>query len=279
VQRAAGLSERLAKMMRMQAIKDFLKQIIHYLWILHGYVGFRSKLGVPQVVTVLIAYYNPVRLKHVNHLIRNLLKCDFVERIVISNHNPQIKIDDHVKVSDSRLILFNQDTRRGCGYRWYIAEQFSPEYLIVLDDDVLLFPWQVKKLFAYLLANPEIPHGFAGMMQKADGKLDHFQRTSRSVDFICEMYAITGDMLRQYFHLKDQIETDDELANSIESTADFVIISRTGKLKPQIHYAGLLLRCPTFNQKGVAVHLEKSFLDDVHAVAHALDNLNLFIVH
>lgn len=254
-------------------IKKTIKKILYYLWVLNGHIGWKVALDAPSKLTVLITYYNPIRTKHLNHQIRNLLKCRFVERIVISNHNPEIKIEELVKVSDRRLFLLNQSTRRGCGYRWLVAEQFSPADLIVMDDDILLFPWQVRKLFAALLAESHSPHGFAGMLQQADGSLDYVQKTEQPVDYLCEVYAITGRMLEQYMQLKDRVETNPEIARSIESTADFVIISQTGAMKPRIHYAGHLLRCPTFNQTGVAVHKEQAFLDDVSAVVHALHNV------
>ena len=256
-------------------IKEIAKKFIHYFWILSGYLGRNVASTATQKLTVLITYYNPVRMRHANHQIRNLLKCNFVERVIVSNHNPQVKLEDFVKVSNTRLSVVNQDIRHGCGYRWLVASQFSPEYLIVMDDDILLFPGQVKKLFMSLLLEPDIPHGFAGMVQQSNGALDYYQKSDRSVDYLCEIYAITGTMLKQYVDLKDRIQTSPELARSIESTADFVIISRTGRLKPKIHYAGHLLRCPTFNRAGVAVHKERAFLEDVHAVTHALDHIRV----
>jgi hypothetical protein len=156
-----------------------------------------------------------------------------------------------------------------------VADQFSPQYLIVMDDDILLFPWQLRKLFGSLIMEPNLPHGFAGMVQQSNGFLEYHQKTERSVDFICEIYAITGKQLQQYMQLKTQIEKSPDLAKSIEFTADFIIVSRTGNMKPKIHRAGHLLRCPTFNQAGVAVHKEQTFLDDVHSVTFALDNVNL----
>ena len=245
------------------------------MWVINGYFGLRSGLQTSHSLTVLITYYNPVRLRHVNHQLRNLLKCEFVEKVIVSSHNPNIKIDDYVKVSDPRIILLNQSIRHGCGHRWMVADQFSPEYLIVMDDDILLFPWQLRTLFSALIAEPDLPHGFAGMVKQPNGFLEYHQKTEQSVDYICEIYAITGKHLKQYIQLKDQIEHTPDLAKSIEYTADFIIVSRTGRLKPKIHYAGHLLRCPTFNKSGVAVHKEQAFLDDVHVVTFALDNVKL----
>jgi choline kinase len=86
-------------------------------------------------------------MKHINPQVRNILKCDFVEKLVISNHNPEMSIENKVETRDKRLVFINQETKRGCGYRWVIANGFNPEYLIVVDDDILLFPSQLQKLF------------------------------------------------------------------------------------------------------------------------------------
>jgi hypothetical protein len=255
-------------------LKRIAKRIAYWLWVLNGHFGWTIRLRKSPTLTVLITYYNLNRVRHLNHQIRNLLKCDFVERIIISNHNPQFKIEQYLKVVDKRLVPVNQSTRRGCGYRWLVADQFSPEYLIVMDDDLLLAPWQLRELFTSLLSDANRPHGFAGLVQQGGGGLlQYHQRVNQSVDYLCEVYAITGNMLKQYIHLNNQIQTSPELARSIEETADFVIVSQAGDLKPRIHHATFLLRCPTFNQAGVAVHKERRFLDDVRAVASALDGI------
>ena len=254
-----------------ESIRDWIKRLIYDLWVLYGFVGPRSTSNLHHTVTVLITYYNPARFRHINHQLRNMLKCDFVERIVISNHNPEIRIDDFVKVSDPRLVVVNQSVRQGCGYRWHVAHQFSPDYLIVLDDDILLFPWQVKKLFASLIAEPEVPHGLAGMVREEKNYLQYHQREDLPVDYICEVYAITNAHLDRYLYLRDQIEATTELTESIESATDFIVISRAGSLKPKIHSVGYLVRCPTFNTIGVALHKEGAFFGRIKATALALD--------
>ena len=72
--------------------KYLQKKLIYYLWVINGYFGWKLGLATSQTLTVLTTYYNPARLKHVNHQIRNLLKCKFVERVIISNHNPALYI-------------------------------------------------------------------------------------------------------------------------------------------------------------------------------------------
>jgi hypothetical protein len=253
-------------------LKKLAKKLIYALWVINGYVGIRFHLGAPPKVTVLIAYYNPARMKHINHQIRNFLKCSFVERIIISNHNPDIKIDTLVKVEHESLVILNQKIRRGSGYRWLVANEFSPEYLIVVDD-LLIFPWQLKKLFKSLVTEPEIPHGLAGLIRQKNGLFENHRKVNRSVDYLCEIYAITGNHLKRYIELSSEVSKNAALSKMVEFCADFIIISHTGSLPPQIHDAGFLMRCSTFNKAGVAAHKEPEFHKNILAVGLALNNI------
>jgi hypothetical protein len=243
------------------------------LWALNGIIGLKLQIKMHQKATVLFTYYNPVRMKHVNHQLRNVLKCDFVGQVIISNHNPDIDISSMIRVRNPHINIINQKVRRGCGYRWLVANDFSPEYLIVVDDDVLIFPWQLKQLFEALIAEPEIPHGFAGMVQHTDGSLEYRQEEERSLDYICEIYAITGEHLKRYVELRTEVLRDESLTDMVESAADFMIVSRSGSYNPKIHDAGRLFRCPTYNETSVAVHKNNDFDSSMMGVARALNAL------
>ena len=102
-----------------------LRKLKYALWTINGYLGQRARVDVPQQVTVLITYYNPVRMRHIDSQVRNLLQCRFVEQIVLSNHNPAVRIEDQVKSRDARLTFLNQPVPRGCGYRWWVAHELK----------------------------------------------------------------------------------------------------------------------------------------------------------
>lgn len=252
-------------------IKRNIKKLAYYLWCAYGFIGPRLRLNTRELVTVLVTYYNPARLRHVNHLTRNLLKCEFVGKVVISSHNPDVKLEEHVTIRDPRVILINQSVRRACGYRWDVARQFSPEYLIVIDDDIVLFPWQLKVLFAKLLSEPNLPHGLSGMIHTEDGTLEFRQRENIEVHFLTEIYAVTKDHIEQYFDMiKIFGEQDPALPAEIEYLGDFVVISQTGPLHPRIHRAGRIFRDDTYNVQGTANHKEEQFLTIVNKVARAI---------
>ena len=257
-------------------IKKFAKRLVYYLWMINGYVGPKWTLPTSKKLTVLITYYSPTRIAHVTHQIRNLLRCDFVEKLIISSHNPDLKIEDHVNVSDPRLILLNQSVRRLCGYRWFVAREFSPEYLIVIDDDIVLFPEQLKVLYEQLLKNPQIPHGLSGMIHRENGTLQFRQRENIDVHYLCEIYAVTNEHLERYFEMVQLLEQQHrDLPEAIDRLGDFIVISQTGTQNPKIHEAGRIFRDETFNVPGVAIHKDDQFASIVKDVSKAVKELRL----
>jgi hypothetical protein len=243
-------------------------------WVLYGRLGRRETIEAPQRATVLITYYNPERMRHLNPQIRNVLKCAFVEKLVISNHNPDVRIEERVKVDDPRIVCINQETRRGCGYRWAVADALDPEpeYLIVVDDDILLFPWQLAALFKQLLSEPRVPHGFAGMLHRPPDHYEYREKEERPVDYLCEIYAVTRSHLKRYAELKALAAGDPAVAGLIENAMDFMVISQAGRGRPRIHDAGRLFRSETYDQAGVAVHKRPDFDAGLPQVSRALQD-------
>lgn len=248
-----------------------LKRKIKYAWwAINGYLGPKQRGPISQKATVLITYYNPLRMQHIDAQLRNLFKCTFVEKIVLSNHNPDIRIEDRVRLRDPRLVFINQTVRQGCGYRWGIAAGLDADYVIVIDDDILLFPGQLAQLFHELVRQPAIPHGFTGMLHLPNDVFEYHEREERVVDYLCEVYAVTRHHLQRFQALAHSLNHDETVAHMIASAADFMVISQTGVGKPKIHNAGRLLRCASFNQAGVAVHKESDFAVNMTGVSQAL---------
>lgn len=243
------------------------------MWVLNGYIGRTVSVDIPQKVTVLITYYHPSRMEHINPQIRNILKCRFVEKLVISNHNPDVNIEEKVKIKDRRIQCINQTIRRGCGYRWIVANELTPEYLIVVDDDILFFPAQLAKLFKRLVSEPMMPHGITGMLNLEN--LQYHEKKDMTVDFLCEAYAVTGEQVSRYMELRRLVGAKDGMLEMIDSAADFMLISRTGSYKPKIHNVGRLFKSDTFKQVGVAVHKNDGFDKVVLEVGHVLNGVEI----
>jgi hypothetical protein len=251
----------------VQKIKYLLK---YFLWAIYGFVGSKVSLKRTQKVTVLITYFNPLRMRNLEFQIRNILKCDFVEKIIISNHNPDININDKTGIRDNRLIFINQPIKRGCGYRWLVANEYKFEYLIVIDDDFLISARQLAALFESLLKEPKTPHGLSGMRFFQNGNYEFCDKENVEVDFLCEIYAVTKSQLKRYVEIKESISGDMEIAGIVETAADFLVISQTGYSKPKIHEVGRLFRDETFKMDGVAVHKEHEFNQKLVKVLDAI---------
>lgn len=252
------------------------RRLRYFLLTLNGYVGGATTMDVPQKVTVLLTYYHPARMNRINSVVRNFLKCTFVEKIVITNHNPDIKIEDKLNVSDDRLICINQGVRRGNGYRWRVANTIDAEYFIVIDDDVLLFPSQLKKLFQHLLANPAIPHGYAGQIHLENNQFEYREREDVEIDYLCELYAVSRAHVKRYAEIERLIsEQDKTLAGFVERFADHIVISQTTAYSPKIHKINRLLRSETFKTVGVATHKDDEFEAGVLRVCEAVKKIKM----
>lgn len=256
----------------IQKVKYWLKMA---LLTANGYFGKRFSLPGPKKLTVLITYFNPVRMTRIDHQLRNIFKCSFVERVIISNHNPDVRIQDLIKVRDSRLKIINQPVRQGCGFRWQIASEINPEYLVVIDDDLFLFPGQLTKLFKALLANPGILHGLAGINCLPDGSYEFRDRENWETDFLCEIYALTREHLGHYMKTYADLSSNEQIISIVNSTTDFILLSHTGVSKPNIHDVGRLFRDETFKQEGVAVHKREMFNEYMELTQHAIKINNL----
>lgn len=248
-----------------------IEKILYWKWKLNCYIG-RSQLFDQMTdgsIMAILTSYNTERLKNIDPIIRSILKCEFIEKVVVSNHNPDIKLEQWVRVKDERLKLINQNTRYGPGYRWEIAYGEDSDFIILIDDDLFIYPGQIKILIQHLFRQPGIPHGITGHYNT-----NYYQNLEMEVDTLNQIYAITRQHLEKYFELLNAIKVIDHTAyESIELYADDVLISRSGINKPMIHNIGSLLRCNTARKPGVAMHLEENFIEKRNRVVNVLDKI------
>jgi hypothetical protein len=209
-------------------------------------------------------------MRHIDAHVRNILKCTFVDRVVVSSHNPAMRIELQCRVRDPRVEFVNQDVPRGCGHRWVVARDLDAGFLMVFDDDVRLFSWQVAKLFRHLIAEPDVPHGLAGLVLR-ETSIDYYEREEASVDLICEGYALTRRHLDRYDELATALASDASLSAIVEASADFALISAAGTGRPKVHDLGRIYRCDTFSNEGVAVHRERGFWEGLARVRKELN--------
>ena len=266
VTRSAATCGRMFSRLTASTIKAPLKRLGYVLWVLGGRFGRPLSFGFAHQATILLPAYSPERVHNVEPMVRTVLRCDFVSRVIVSNHNPDIRIEDHVRLRDDRVVCVDQPIRRGCGHCWIVASDFDPEFLICIDDDLRLLPSQVARLFERLLEEPAIPHGLAGIRASR-----YYQNRDMEVDELNQVYAIARAHLRTYRDLVAAITTQGLVTHdTVEFWGDDIVISQSGAGRPKIHETGFILRCPTANHPRVATYKQPPFPESRAAVYSAL---------
>lgn len=230
-------------------IKEIMWTIIFWIRFLEGLFPQKSIVNYDHKVTVINPTFSPERLKNVKRQTKILLKCAFIERIIISNHNPQVRIEEAINFVDDRLILIDQADKRGAGYRWVVVNSYQPKFIFSIDDDILLFPSQLARVLEELIKHPEVPHGIAGGYRS-----DYIRNRETEVDHLTQFYAITDKHLEKYFELVKEISfRDEKIGDLIELWGDDLLISNTGNGLPRIHKIGVFIQDRTASKPGVAL--------------------------
>jgi len=226
-------------------------------------LGYRLPLGRPAKATVIILSYQ--RMGNIPVIVRNALLCGFVERIVISNNNPDVDLEPYVPLTDPRVELVQQRRRRWPSYRYELASAHPSEYYLCIDDDVFPTPWQLRRLLTALVADPEAPRGSAGhTYDRLSGKFDYYlpplflrRHQGRPVDVILHTYAFTRRHLQRYYTLLAEIGIGND---DLESSED-VIISFAGTRSAVVVPVGRMYECASFKDPAVATHQQSGFDD------------------
>lgn len=247
--------------------QSVMRELFYWKWTLDGYISYPVSLATDEKVTIVIPSYHASRARNLQPLVRSILKCNFVEKIIISNHNPEIRLEDWVQTGDDRVMLINHLVRRGCGYGWVVASQQNADYFIVIDDDMLIYPQQLTVLFQQLIKKPELPHGFIGI--RADG--EYIIHQEAEVECLYNIYAVTKAHIQKYLeYTKEMVANGYVSQESIEYWGDDLVLSQTGTGQPRIHKAGSIRQCKTTKTSGVATFTENQFEGQRLKVYHAL---------
>jgi hypothetical protein len=204
-------------------------------------------------------------MRNMRRILDNVLLCEFVGQVIVSNNNPDVDITPHIPQRDHRLKVIQHLQRKGPAYRYDVARAHDSDYYICIDDDVFPSPWQLRRMFASFLRAPSRPHGSHGAVY--DERLGRFwQRQSLSlfprnrsltVDVILHIYFFTKRQLDRYFELVEAIG----LQNSEVHSSEDVIISFTGDDRPVYVDTGHIASCPTSNDPQVATWQRDGFKD------------------
>jgi glycosyltransferase involved in cell wall biosynthesis len=241
---------------------------LYWKWRAESYFSSITELSAKEKITIILTSYNEERARNLEPFIRVLLKCSFVEKIILSNHNPELPIEKWIKIKNDRFVLIDQPVKRECGFRWTVAIKEDADYFIVIDDDILIKQKQISLLFLKLIKQPETPHGLAGFL-----KGDHKIYQESDVDTLCNIYAVSKNHIRLYFKFSSDLTKNGSITNEMIGACDDIIISQTGNAKAKIHDAGFLLECKSFDSNDVALHKSPDFFKNRPIVTKALNQI------
>jgi hypothetical protein len=244
-------------------------------------VKYRVPLHAKASATVIILSYK--RMRNISRIVRSVLLCDFVDRVIVCNNNPDVDLRPYVPERDARLDLLQQNTRQWPSYRYELARDCPSSYYICIDDDVFPTPWQLRKLFTALLRKPDAPVCSAGQIwDRGAGRLRSIKHSpwsrrrrpqSRPVHALMQMHAFTREHLERYFRLVEEMGIENAAVHSSED----VIVSFAGRTRPKLQDVGYVAECPTAYDLQIATHGRDGFVTFRHHLfdrleeAHALD--------
>jgi hypothetical protein len=216
----------------------------------------RARLSV-----ILLSFERP---RNIQAIADTVLACDFVDRLVISNNNPRIRLQDALRLSSSRVCLLEQEQPCPPMKRFEIARELTSEYFLALDDDVFLSAAQIEALFAELVADPDSPHGIAGQVMRGEsacpGVLAYHlvQRRAARVDVLNRTYLFTAAHRDRFFVLLEELYGRDPQRKPLRY-GDDIVLSHCGSRPPMVHDVGRVLYCPSSDDPVIARWLQPGF--------------------
>jgi glycosyltransferase involved in cell wall biosynthesis len=235
---------------------EFVRKYLQWQW--------RARFGrmVPapsaeRCTIIMLSYRRP---QNMEPLVRSVLRCAFVERLIVCNNNPSYDIESWVSLADARLVLRNNSENRGTIARFDIARSENGERFLVIDDDIFLYPEQLNVLFTRLLEDPSRPHGLYGQIARPDGSfVDAVHRVDAELDVLNRVYAFTRQHLEEFYRLLSDMGIEDENARLALTRGDDMVLSFSGVGRPMCHDVGEILDCPSEGVQGIAVWRESDF--------------------
>ena len=205
--------------------------------------------SLPKATVVLLSWR---RAPNLNLLATLAARAPYVERVVVSNNNPRVRIADHLVVRSPKLILIDQPRETPPGIRVPLALQYPGELFIFLDDDVFPTPHQLTRLYSALVRQPEVPHGYAGLrhLPLSDTSPAFKQGDwNTEVQMLFRLYLCSRAVLERYLELAERLG----IVHAEFGNGEDILLSFSGAGRPRIHAIGHVLRCATSDLPGVAI--------------------------
>lgn len=207
-----------------------------------------------------VVLMNHKRPENVSVIARYILRSGFVGRLVISNNSQNYPIARYVRLTDSRLVLLDQEVPSGVGIRFELARTHPARYYVAIDDDIFLHPVQLQWVYWSLRRWSERPHGiFGALLSPAEAvhrewPFVHRRNRTMEVDILNGLFAFTRTQLDEYFRLCRMLGIEDP--KSLMNGED-IILSFSGEKRPLIHNVGAIWECASASSPGVALHMSR----------------------
>lgn len=201
-----------------------------------------------EFTAIILSYKRPWNI----HLIcRTILELQNVKKLILSNNNPDIDIENYLKFKDERLVVINQLNHTGCGKRFELAKKEKSHFFLCIDDDLFLDANQTRSLMEKLINDTSRPHGLCG--QRVVMKNDSINLINEiggnvPIEILNRAYFFTKEHVTKFYDLIDSCKID---APDVDSCDD-ILISFSGTDKPIIHNVGNYYDCPTSDEWGIA---------------------------
>lgn len=210
-----------------------------------------------EKLTVVLLSYG--RAANLDTIVAACLACPFVQRVILSNNNPELRMRDFVSQRDRRLQITDQSKRCFPSKRYELARDSGDEWLLCIDDDTFLTPRQIRSLFESLLADPSVPHGIAGENFRPEAGFAKYlfgaPGTPETVDCLVWAYAFTHRQAKRYFELLQKLGID----NATFSANEDIVLSLSGEARPLVHNFGTLHLCGSRDAEDVATSKQAGF--------------------
>lgn len=222
-------------------------------WARESYEGEQLGLERPETCcVVLLSYRRPANL---DVLLHSVLRCEFVERVIVCNNNPEVRLAGLLTAEDPRVTLLEQPRPTRQGIRLRLAAESGARFILSIDDDLFLTPEQLGLLFWRLVEAPRVPHGLSGEVARAPEAGTKYpydidvSRRSQEVDHLTRVYGFTDAHAREALGLAGELglPPPEALGNGED-----LLLSFAGEGRPRIHDVGPLLQCMSWNRPGIA---------------------------
>jgi hypothetical protein len=208
-----------------------------------------------RLTVVLLSFARP---RNIQPIAESVLRCGFVDRLVISNNDPRVRLTDHVRIASPRAAILEQEAPCPPMRRFEIARELPGEYFLALDDDVLLRAPQIDAVFRALVNDPGVPHGIIGQVMDGEERAGVrsyrlVERRDGTVDVLNRAYFFTAAHRDRFFTLLAAI------GRQPLRYGDDIVLSFSGERRPRIHDVGRVLYFPSGDDPAVARWLEPGF--------------------